>query len=248
MGDREAEKKAWEVAQGTLVAHGLNRAEGCDYICQPSESEPADVVLTSPSGKFKRREAQVVSVPFDFRSRDDKQTVQRVQTALGELLKARGAHHMLVGLILSGKAEMHGVRPTLIKQLADLIARVAESSKAELRYKEIYACSPKLAEMFHEVRISHHPDIIQDVSVDIPAGGAFPLDGRWIEEGIQKKVEKYGGEKAVLTLMLIIGVAGFVENRQVNAFKQAFTEAQLPFAEIWINTPFHGTFCLKRRA
>ena len=68
------------------------------------------------------------------------------------------------------------------------------------------------------------------------------------EEGIQKKVAKYGGEEAVRDLMLIIGVAGFVDDEQVNAFHQAFAEAQLPFAEIWINTPFHGTICLKKRA
>jgi hypothetical protein len=104
-----------------------------------------------------------------------------------------------------------------------------------------------LAELLHSVLVSYDPEIIKDVSVDIPAGGAVPLDGRWIEAGIQKKVAKYGGDGAVRDLALIIGVAGFVDDEQVNAFQRAFVEAQLPFAEIWINTPFHGTICLKRR-
>lgn len=47
--------------------------------------------------------------------------------------------------------------------------------------------------------------------------------------------------------MLIIGVAGFVDDEQVNGFRAAFTEAELPFAESWLNTPFHGTICLREK-
>jgi len=50
-----------------------------------------------------------------------------------------------------------------------------------------------------------------------------------------------GGEEVVRGITLIIGAAGFVDDEQVAAFQRAFCEAELPFAEIYINTPFHGT-------
>ena len=155
--------------------------------------------------------------------------------------------HMLVGLILSGEAEMHGMKRGAVEQLAHIIVSEGADKNVTLRYDSIYERSPELAKLVHDIFVSRHPDVIEEVSVDIPAGGAFPVDGQWIQQGIQKKLEKYGGEKAVKNLMLIIGVAGFVNDEQVKAFQKAFAEASLPFAEIWINTPFHGTFCLKRR-
>lgn len=247
MADRATEKKAWEVEQGAVVANELNRAEGTDYKAEAGTSEPADVVLTSSNPNFPNRSAQVVSIPLNFRHRDDKQTVQRLQATLVELLMQRGMRHMLVGLILSGKAELHGMKPGVVDQLADIIVSEGASKDVNIRYDAIYERLPELAELVHDIFVSHHPDVIEEVSVDIPAGGAFPMDGRWIQEGIQKKVDKYGGEKAVNDLMLIIGVAGFVNDEQVTAFQKTFAETNLPFAEIWINTPFHGTICLKRR-
>ena len=47
--------------------------------------------------------------------------------------------------------------------------------------------------------------------------------------------------KLVRRITLIIGVAGFVDDDQVAAFQQAFRGAELPFAKIYINTPFHRT-------
>ncbi|QHS52890.1 hypothetical protein [Edaphobacter sp. 12200R-103] len=75
-----AQKKLWEVHQGKLVAKSLNEAEGSDYEAHPSEREPADVVLKSSSDKFPDREAQIVSIPLDFRYRDDKNTVQKLKS------------------------------------------------------------------------------------------------------------------------------------------------------------------------
>jgi hypothetical protein len=247
MGDREAEKKAWEIEQAALIAHEINNAEGTDFVAEASQHEPADVVLVSRSGKLKSRNAQVVSIPLDVRFRDDKQTVRRVQDGLTVLLKERGMRHMLVGLVLAADAEMRGLRPALLEELADLVVREGHDENFTLLYNDIYDRSPQLAEMVHGIFVSHHPEAIKGVSVDIPAGCAVPQDGRWIEEAITKKVARYGGEQAVKDLMLIVGVAGFVDDEQVHAFQTAFAESNLPFAEIWINTPFHGTVSLKRR-
>lgn|GEM_PF-3958 len=248
MGDREIQKKGWEVQQGRLVAGQLNKTLGTDYLAAASTQEPADVVLTSASGKFGNRFAQVVSVPLDFVSRDDKHTVERVRTGLTLQLQQRGVRHALVGLGLSKEAELKGVTSGLLEQLAETIVAQGLGQGVKLRYNDLYERAPALADAFHFVYVSYHPEIVADVSVEIPHASAVPQDGRWIEEGIRKKVEKYGGQVAVRNLALILGVAGFVDEEQVSAFRHQFAEAELPFAEIWINTPFDGTVCLKAKS
>lgn len=138
MANREVEKKAWEIEQARLVARAINNNERSDFEPQLSQREPADVVLVSRSGRHKSRDAQVVSIPLDFRFRDDKQTVRRVQDRLIELLTGRGIRHTLVGLVLSGEAEMHGVKPALVEELADLVVREGREKNVTLRYDDIY--------------------------------------------------------------------------------------------------------------
>jgi len=58
------------------------------------------------------------------------------------------------------------------------------------------------------VLISHY-ECVPGVEIDMPAGSALPPDGSWISEGIVKKAAKYGEEKAVCDLVLLIGVNGF---------------------------------------
>lgn len=246
MCNREAAKKAWELEQCQRVAQTLNETDSTDYEAQSSNTEPADAVLTSKTGKFPPRAAQVVSIPLDFRSRDDKHTVEKLRNSLAELLRGKGLKHLLVGVIPSGGAEMHGVKQPIVEQIAEIIAKEAGDRDLTLGYAEIYERSPELAELIHNILVSHH-DVIPDVEIDIPAGSAVPSDGQWIEEGLWKKLKKYGSEKAVADLMLVIGVAGFVDEQQIEAFQRANPPEKLPFAEVWIVTPFHGVVCLKRR-
>jgi sirohydrochlorin ferrochelatase len=77
MGDRENPPVAREIEEGRLVAQYLNERQGTDYEAQAGDHEPADVVLVSRGGQHRRREAQVVTIPLDFRHRDDNQDVQR---------------------------------------------------------------------------------------------------------------------------------------------------------------------------
>ncbi|QHS52889.1 hypothetical protein [Edaphobacter sp. 12200R-103] len=163
------------------------------------------------------------------------------------MLLELGARHLLVGVIPSDKAVMRGVPTPIVRALAEIIAREQLKGDLVLRYEELEKQNPDVADLIHIVNISHHPEIIPDIEIEIPTGGAVPTDGQWIIEGIVKKLNKYGGENAVKDLALIIGVAGFVDDRQIASFEQSFLEAQLPFAEIWINTQFHGTYCLKKR-
>lgn len=246
MGDRENQRAAREIGEGRLVAQYLNGRHGTDYEARAGEREPADVVLVSPSGQYPPREAQVVTIPLDFRNRDDNQNVARVQARLTEILGQLGVNQVNVGLTLSREAETRGIPAPRIEQLAGVIAGEVGNHPVVLRYNDLFERSPELGDFFHSVVISER-GLVPNTRVEIPAGGALPPDGRWVEDGIRHKLRRYGGEEAVRGIVLSIGVAGFVDDEQVAAFQRAFCEAELPFAEIYINTPFHGTICLKAR-
>lgn len=244
MATREEEKKNWELEQCRLVADEMNKQGGTDYEAHPSNAEPADVILESKSGGRPPLPVQVVSIPLDFRHRDDKHSVEKIKETLSQTLQAAGLTHCVVGVILSGEAEMHGIKQSLLDVLAKIILQEASGGNRTLRYDEIFERSPELSEFVHDILISHH-EIIPTVEIDMPAGSALPLDGQWIEEGIVKKKEKYGGAGAVAGLVLVIGVAGFVDDAQIEAFQKANPPDTLPFSQIWIVTPFHGVVCLR---
>jgi hypothetical protein len=244
MANQEEQKKKWEQEQGQLVAAEINKSKGTDYDVHPPDAEPADVTLKSKSGAHPPLQVQVVSIPLDFRHRDDKHSVEKIREALKRSLEERGFNHCCVGLILSGEAEMHGMKHAELEFLIGLVLKEAANGNRTLKYEDIFERSPELSEMVHGIIISHHEEL-QKADVNIPSGSALPPDGRWIKEGILKKVERYGGAKAVKDLVLVIGVAGFVDEEQVQAFQADNPAGTLPFAQIWIVTPFHGVVCLK---
>jgi hypothetical protein len=244
MANHEEEKKKWELRQCGRVSTEMNKQRGTDYDAFPSNAEPADVILKSKSGAHPSLPVQVVSIPVDVRHRDDKHGVEKIRESLKRSLEENGFNHCMVGLILSGEAEMHGIKHEDLEILTEIVLKEAATGNRTLRYDEILERSPELSELVHDIIISHHEEL-QSADVDIPAGGALPPDGRWINEGILKKVEKYGGADAVKGLLLVIGVAGFVDDEQVQAFQAANPAETLPFSQIWIVTPFHGVVCLK---
>jgi hypothetical protein len=195
MTNHEEEKKKWEREQCQLVAIEINKLTGTDYGVHPSDAEPADVTLKSKSGAHPALPVQVVSIPLDFRHRDDKHTVERVRESLKRSLNERGFDHCCVGIILSGEAEMHGIKHAELELLTEVVLENAANGKRTLRYEDILERSPRLPEFVHYIIISHH-EILQNPDIDIPAGSALPADGRWIKEGILKKVQKYGGPEA----------------------------------------------------
>src|ERR1700739_3546881 len=179
MGDRENQRAAREIGEGRLVAQYLNERQGTDYEARAGDREPADVVLVSPTRRHPTREAQVVTIPLDFRHRDDNQNVQRAQARLTEMLGQRGVNQVYVGLTLSGEAEMHGMSLPQIEHLARVIAGEVGERDVVLRYNDIYERSPELAELVHNIVISQ-PGLVLNTQVEIPAGAAIPLDGRWL--------------------------------------------------------------------
>ena len=51
-----------------------------------------------------------------------------------------------------------------------------------------------------------------------------------------EEVEKYRNRKMVENVMLVVGVAAFVDVEQIIAFRATNPEELLPFSEIWIVT------------
>lgn len=202
MADYEDEKKKWELNQCQIVSAEMNKLRGTDYEASSSDAEPADVILKSKSCLYRTLPVQVVSIPLDFRHRDDKHSVGKIKETLTHSLEAHGFIHCSVGLILSGEAEMHGIKHTELEFLTEIILKEVATGNRRIQYEDILERSPDLAELVHDIIISHHEEI-QKPDVDIPAAGALPPDGRWITEGILKKVEKYGGAEAVKELMLV---------------------------------------------
>jgi len=245
MADREAEKKERELIPCRWLAKEINRTKGTDYEANSSNEEPSDVLLKSASGNHPEIPVQVVSIPLDWRYREDKHSVEKIKRTLTDSLLARGLKHCLVVIVPSGKTETNGMSEAAFNQLDELVYDESRKGDRMLRYEEIEAYSPELAACVHDICITHY-EALPGIEVDIPSAAyMLPPDGRWIEEGIRKKVQKYGGPKAVKDLALVIDVAAFVDDDQIDAFRAANPEETLPFSEIWI-VAFHGIVCLKR--
>jgi hypothetical protein len=177
MAGHDDEKKKWEITQCSLVAEEINKARKTDYQAQPSAIEPADATLVSASKKYPPLPVQVVSIPLDFRHREDKHSVAMIQKTLSNVLSKRGLRHCMAGLILSGEAEMHGIGHSLLEQLIEIIWDEAAKGDRTLKYEDILELSPELADLIHVISISHHEEL-PGIEIDIPSGSALPPDGR----------------------------------------------------------------------
>jgi hypothetical protein len=249
------QKKKWELCQCRAVAEEINRLRGTDYEAvnykeiYPQEDFP-DVLLRSPSGSHPDLAVEVTSIPAGFLQRDDKHSDQRITETLRKLLSSKGVEHYDIGVGLSTEARAHGVKEALLRQLADLLFEVVSHhpgvAHRKVCFSEIHRHSPELAKYVTDVILLRYGSM-PSVQVDVGIGQRLPSDDRWIEEGIRKKVESYGG-RAVEKLMLVIGVAAFVDLEQIEAFRAAHPEESLPFSEIWIVTYYdRGVFCLKSK-
>src|SRR5208283_4009332 len=125
MNGRENEKKQREVAECGAVAAEINSQFGTDYVAKPSNVEPADVVLESPSQAYPDKPVQVVSIPHDYEVRADNKNVERLKATLSECLEERGVSHCFVGLTVLGNATKRGMPREEVEHLADGIRDIA---------------------------------------------------------------------------------------------------------------------------
>lgn len=255
MSQRRADekKKKWEIDQCRAVAEQINNMRGTDYEPKPVDCRQdfPDAVLMSVSGKYPTIEVEVTSIPLDFLERDDNDNDRKIRETLRRFLLSKSVEHYYVDLGLAVEAHVHGVSKALLEQLAQLLFEVASNESGttnrSVDFREICRHSPELAKYVTDVSLFHHMSI-RGVQVDVAEGQRLPSDGRWIEEGVRKKWEKYRDRKMVENVMLVLGVAAFVDDEQINAFRAKNPEELLPFSEIWIVRHYdRGVFCLKSR-
>ena len=58
------------------------------------------------------------------------------------------------------------------------------------------------------------------------------------------KLNEQGAPESVKDLMLVIGASGFMDRGEIEAFRTTNPPETLPFAEVWIVTPFDETLPL----
>lgn len=247
-------KRNWETCQCRPVAEEINKLRGTDYEpvnykdVYPGEDFP-DVLLRSTSGSYPELNVEVTSIPGDFLERDDKDSDRKIMQTLTESLSCKGVEHYHINVGLSREARAHGVRTALLTRLAELLFQAvcngSGATNMRVSFGEIVRYSPELAEYVTDALLSRHQSI-PGVTVDLGEAQILASDGRWIEEGIRKKLERYHDPRMVENVMLVLGVAAFVDIEQIIAFRAANPEESLPFSEIWIVTYYdRGVFCLK---
>jgi hypothetical protein len=247
MNAKEAEKKQRELVEGTVAAAYLNQELGTDYEAIPSDREPADVLFVSTSKEFPERMVQVVTIPHDYQIRADNQNFARFVRDLSTALKTREVSNLTVGFTPLGPATARGIPRAQVETLADYLAlqrlEPAQDTRA-LDFMELLAIDPELSGYLSNVVLfwdKGNPDV---TVLTTGAAGELPDDGSWIEDGIALKLKKYGGPEAVKELTLVIGVEALVDAQQVEAFRKAHKDDELPFKEILINS-VEGTMRLK---
>ncbi|HEV2232526.1 MAG TPA: hypothetical protein VGV68_03870 [Terriglobia bacterium] len=248
MSQLKADKKKWEIDQCQAVADEINRMRGTDYIAICSGREFPDVILTSASKRHSCLQVEVTSIPGDFMGRDDNHNELRVKEKLEASLSDKGLQHFQVDLGLTQEARARGIKKSLVEQLAGLLSEAvsnkAGASRIRLGYGEIHRHSPELATLVTDVSLLRHK-LNPGPQVEVAVGQWLPSDGRWIEEGIKKKLKRYGPD-TVKEVMLVLGVKAFVDTEQIDRFRTSNPEQSLPFSEIWIVTYYdRGVFCLK---
>jgi hypothetical protein len=238
---RAAEKQEVVVCQ--CVADEMNARDGTDYRAELCRPDPPDVHLVSESGRYPIRGAEVVTTPQDFTIRSDNRNLQELERKLNEQLTGRGVGGSFVDVAWAKDAVRYGLKNWhhVISELATTIAEHRSNDAGKLHITKSDLLDPAVKNAVDFVSVIPLPK--QYLQVDSCGGFCLPLDGRWIEEAVRKKLEKKYDEREASEWILVIDGFQYVDDEQITAFRAAHTGAQLPFAEIWIVTIF-GTYRL----
>ncbi len=243
------DKRAVELALSAAVAKIINETEGTDYRPEVVEAEDSieDVILRSATGTYRDRGVQVVTIPVgDVTVRSDSDHRQRLMRELQTRLAGADLGPSWINVVLSDAGTRYGVNHAMIERLVQLIVQMARTGKAEIRETELFQYDPELAERLVAVAVTPVPQL-SGIRVGIPMATYVPRDGRWIRDGIDKKLKDYGGPLHLKELTLIIGDFGVVDREQIDAFRRDNPPDTLPFDEIWLVSRIEGVDLLKRR-
>ena len=192
--------------------------------------------LVSDSGKYVTREAEVVSTPQDFTIRNDNGNIRKLEREPRLALEERCVFHCFVKVHWSDSAIRSGAnKETYISTLADIIAALAPSTgNVYLRDTDIYKYSSGVTRLAYNVSVTRQSEPAPEVRSALSF--YLPHDGRWIEEAVAKKVEKYRGGTLSKKLLLVIDGLVHLDSEQIEAFRATNRSNPSPFSEIWAVT------------
>lgn len=246
---KETEKKRREIEECVPVANAMNSKHGTDYVAKPSDTEPADVIFESESGKYPPLKVQVVTVPQgreSFQIRADNGNVARLTRDLTDLLKERDVRNCFVGLLILENAAKGRVPREELIPLADAIKKISEElnppTELSLEMMDLLAINPELTAYLGRVSLQKDESIREPIVMTPGSAALLPDDGQWIEQGVAAKSGKYPEHES--ELILVVGAQALVDKEQVDAFRAANPPESLPFAEIWVNAA-DGVHCVK---
>jgi hypothetical protein len=188
-------EKAREVLVCQRVAEEINFVEGTDYRAWPSKSEPYDALLLSDSGGHATRQAQVVSTPQDFTIRYDNKNTRRFERTLRLDLERLGVSHCQITVNWKESAVRHGTENRLIMRLAEIIAaELPTDGYFCMRGVDLYDHSPEISEIVNYASMYRFQGTT--LAVHSTCSWRSPRDGRWIEDALAKKLQRYGARVA----------------------------------------------------
>jgi hypothetical protein len=160
------------------------------------------------------------------------------------MLEALGLRQVWVNLVLNERGVRYGLDREMVERLVNLIVEMRTTRTDELADDVLYERDPALADRVYRVAATHVPTISR-VRVGIAMATYLPPDDRWIVEGIEKKLERYGGSEQVKDVTLVIGDFGVVDREQIDVFRYKNPPERLPFRAIWLVSELEGVHRLK---
>ncbi len=220
-----------EILVCQLVAEAINMSDGTDYRAHPCNPDPPDVKLVSDSGRYASRQAEVVSTPRDFTIRNDNKNVQRFERELSRALEQLGVSHCHVMVMWTESAMRHGTEIRHIDRLAEILAdTILANGHRRIDGDELYDYSPEVAEVVSFASIY----CFDFLTLAVHSAFSFyiPRDGRWIEDAVAKKLQRYGS-RAATGMMLVIDGLAHLDGEQMAAFRTGNKAEEIPFNEVW---------------
>jgi hypothetical protein len=228
MGLPETER---EISVCKLVAEAINLSEGTDYRAHACKLDPPDAMLVSVSGRYATRQAEVVSTPQDFTIRPDNKNVRRSERELSSALEQLGVSHCQVTVNWTEFAKRYGTENRHSKRLAEIIAQeIPANGYLCIGGNELYDYSPQLSEIVNYVSM-YRFDFLT-LAVHSTCSCWIPRDGRWIEDALEKKLQRYGS-RAASGMILVIDGFWHLDGEQMDAFRASKGAEKILFGEVW---------------
>ena len=246
---RMPKERSEEGAARRLADH-LNAVKAADYeIDRDGATDPPDVVLRSPSGRFPTLNLEIIRCPPEGGpALDHHGNVGRLERDVSESLKQRGVTHTAVTIHPQDLLFKKRPPQKVIQELIDLIAGQART--APHRGEGITIDGPELWETAEEVsKYVGSLTIYSDLSAPEPTVGVsrgifVPNDDRLLQKAIAQKRMKYS-PGVLRDTVLLLDAQWAVDDQQIESYRETLPPGAADFKEIWIVGSLCRPACLR---